>query len=397
MGGNSHPLISLLRLTLLQGANNIKTNKTNMRKLLYILAVILLVVSCEKDNNSQSKVNELDTLLETAASANDDGSYNLAMVFSGNGYTVNLSVRSSDMSLKAGTYEVISNVNTVSFNDGNMNRNVSGGTIDITGEKGTYTINISAISRNTEYRFRFHGEVTFKNFVGTVIRNCTVSSSAMGRSMKYSIYLPKDYNSGKDFPVLYLLHGYGDENNAWLDKGNLAKIAKTYEGNGGKQMIVVCPDALTTFYIDSYQGKYKTYFFEELVPAIELTYNVKTDKYSRAVAGLSMGGYGTLYYGLGEPDKFCYAYACSAAVDMGTGYPSLYDLAGSADPATLPGITLEMGTEDWVTGNGANFHQALTAAGIQHEYIARSGVHDWNFWQECLPKVLKRCGETFRD
>lgn len=368
-----------------------------MKKLLYIFLISIVTLSCTKDNNQRSKAIELDTLIETAASASDDGSYNLAMVLSGNDYTVKLSIKSDDMTLKAGTYMVEPNVNTISFNDGNMDRNVSSGTIDISEADGEYTINISAMSRSSEIRFRFHGEIEFKTFVGTVIRNCTVSSSAMGRSMKYSIYLPKDYNTGKDFPVLYLLHGYGDENNAWLDKGNLANIAKAYEENGGKQMIVVCPDALTTFYIDSYQGKYKTYFFEELVPAIEFTYNVKKDKYARAVAGLSMGGYGTLYYGLGNPDMFCYAYACSAAVDMGAGYPNLYELAEKADPATLPGITLEMGTEDWVTGNGANFHQALSAAGIQHEYIARSGVHDWNFWQECLPKVLKRCGETFRD
>ena len=367
-----------------------------MKKLLLILAAILVASACEKENGSQSQVTILDTLVETNASSNDDGSYNLGMIMSGKGYTVTLSVRSSEMTLKAGSYEVKSGVCEASFNDGYIERKVSSGNVEISGDKDAYNINISVISRNEEYRFRFQGAVAFKNFVGTVIRNCTVSSTAMKRDMKYSIYLPKDYGSGESFPVLYLLHGYGDENNAWLDKGNLAKIAKTYEDNGGKQMIVVCPDALTTFYFDSYQTKYKTYFFEELVPAIENAYRVKTDKYSRAVAGLSMGGYGTLYYGLGEPDKFCYAYACSAACDMGVGYPSLYDLAKTADPAKLPGITLEMGTEDWVTGNGAEFHQALTAAGIKHEYIARTGVHDWNFWQECLPKVLKRCGESYR-
>jgi S-formylglutathione hydrolase FrmB len=178
------------------------------------------------------------------------------------------------------------------------------------------------------------------------------------------------------------------------EKENAQKAATEYEKKGGKPMIVVCPDALTTFYYDSYQTKYKTYFFEELVPAIEKTYKVRTDKYSRAVAGLSMGGYGTLYYGLGEPDKFCYAYACSAAIEM-QGLPSLTDLARKADPNQLPGITLEMGTEDWVTGDGKDFHNTLNSLGIKHEYIARSGVHDWKFWQECLPKILKRCGETF--
>ena len=164
-------------------------------------------------------------------------------------------------------------------------------------------------------------------------------------------------------------------------------------------MIVVCPDALTTFYINGYMGNYKTYFFEELVPAIEKEYNVKTDKYSRAVAGLSMGGYGTLYYGLGEPDMFCCAYACSPAVNMGFGYPSLYDLATNADRSTLPVLTIETGIHDYTTPlkDNTEFHNHLVSVGIAHDFITRDGTHDWKFWQECLPKVLKKCGETFRD
>lgn len=242
-----------------------------------------------------------------------------------------------------------------------------------------------------------HENVPEIEFDGTVLRNKTVASTAMGKEMKYSIYLPSDYEGSEEFPVLYLLHGYGDENNAWIDKGMLVKTAYSYEKNSGRQMVVVCPDGLTTFYYDSQDTKFETYFFNELVPEIEKTYKVKTDRNSRAVAGLSMGGYGTLYYGLKYPEMFCYAYACSAAIDMGADYPSLYGLVTDADPSALPGITLEMGTEDYTTGNGANFHNALNNAGIQHEYIARSGSHDWKFWQECLPKVLKKCGEAFKN
>ncbi len=235
-------------------------------------------------------------------------------------------------------------------------------------------------------------------FNGTVIRNVKVRSTAMGMDMKYSIYLPSGYNERDDFPVLYLLHGYGDENNAWLDKGLLVNAAYSHEKKGSQQMIVVCPDGLTTFYYDSPQTKFKTYFFDELVPEIEKTYKVRTDRESRAVAGLSMGGYGTLYYGLAFPDLFCYAYACSAAIDIfNEGMPSLYDLAATAEPSSLPGMTIEMGTEDYTTGNGENFHNTLESLGIKHEYIARSGSHDWKFWQECLPKVLNRCAEAFKD
>ena len=370
-----------------------------MKKLLILFAAIALALSCEKENNPKSQIIVLDTLVETAASTNDDGSYNLEMTMSGGGYTVKLSVPNPDMKLRAGSYEVKTGGSSVSFNAGYVERKVSSGTVEITADNNAYTINMSVISRNEEFRFKFQGQIEFKSFVGTVIRNRSVNSAQMKREMKYSIYLPKDYGTGESFPVLYLLHGYGDENNAWLDKGNLANIAKDYESKGGKQMIVVCPDALTTFYIDGYQGNYKKYFFEELVPAIEKEYNVKTDKYSRAVAGLSMGGYGTLYYGLGEPDKFCCAYACSPAVNMGWGYPSLYDLATNADISTLPVITIETGIHDYTTPltDNTEFHNHLVSKGIAHDFITRDGTHDWKFWQECLPKVLKKCGETFKD
>ena len=283
---------------------------------------------------------------------------------------------------------------------------ISGGEIKISamedGESGIwyYTISGSNIGTVNLAGANGSGSLQHKNMIqaeynASIIRNRTVSSKAMGREMKYSIYLPDDYNEGESYPVLYLLHGYGDENNAWIDKGMLIPAAFCHEKNGGKPMIVVCPDGLTTFYYDSRATKFETYFFDELVPEIEKTYKVKTDRNSRAVAGLSMGGFGTLYYGLKYPDLLCYAYACSAAIDMGAGYPSLYDLARNADPAQLPGITLEMGTEDYTTGNGAGFHSTLIEEGIDHEYIARAGTHDWKFWQVCLPKIFKRCGEAF--
>lgn len=366
-----------------------------MNRLLYVLAIGLLFLSCEKTDDKQAETITLDRVNESAASASEDGTYLLDLTLYGSGYQVKMCVKSADMKLADGTYQVGKDGCEVSFNDGYRNRNVSGGSIEISSNNDRYNILISVTSRNTQYQFKYEGAVTFTKLQGTVIRNCSIGSTAMGMTMKYSIYLPVGYSNGESFPVLYLLHGYGDENNAWIDKGNLAKIAKEYEEKGGKQMIVVCPDALTTFYYDSAQTKYKTYFFNELVPAIEMAYKVKKDKYSRAVAGLSMGGYGTLYYGLSEPDKFCYAYACSAAIEM-AGMPSLTDLARKADPAELPKITLEMGTEDWVTGDGKDFHNTLTTLGIEHEYIARSGVHDWKFWQECLPKILKKCGETFK-
>ena len=362
-----------------------------MKKLLYLFATLLLVLSCEKENDSNTKSISLDTLAESTVSNNDDGSFILGMALKGNGYTVKVSVKSSDMELKSGTYEVGQDDCTVSFNDGNRNRNVSGGTVEISGDKDAYTIKISVVSRNEDYKFQFHGAIEFKTFVGTVIRDRAISSVYKGRTMKYSIYLPIEYSSGKDFPVLYLLHGYGDDQNSWLDKGALAKFVDTYERNGGKPMIIVTPDGLTDFYI----GGFEEYFFKELIPEIESKYHVIADANHRTVAGLSMGGYGSIYYWSKYPDMFCYAYPMSPAVDV-NGTSKI--LVGK-DKGTLPGLTIETGIQDYVTSltSVTEFHDYLVKEGINHEFITRDGMHDWNFWQECLPKVLKKCGEAYKD
>ena len=360
-----------------------------MRKLLYFLAALLLVLSCEKDNGSNTIT--LDTLVESTASKSEDGSYILGMALKGDSYTVKLAVKSSDMNLSAGTYEPGKNGCTVKINDGYKDMNVSGGTVDISGNKDSYTIQISVISRNEEYNFKFQGAVEFKTFVGTVIRDLAISSTYKGRTMKYSIYLPIEYGSGKDFPVLYLLHGYGDDQNSWLDKGLLAKYVDTYERNGGRPMIIVTPDGLTDFYY----GAFEEYFFKELIPEIESKYDVIADANHRTVAGLSMGGYGSIYYWSKYSDMFCYAYPMSPAVDVnGTS-----KIMVGKDKSKLPGLTIETGIQDFVTSLSSvtEFHDYLVKEGIKHEFITRDGMHDWTFWQECLPKVLKKCGEAYKD
>ena len=360
-----------------------------MRKLLYLFAALLLVFSCEKENSS--KVVPLDTLVESTASKSDDGSYILGMALKGTTYTVKVAVKSSDLNLAAGKYEAGKNGCTVKINDGYKDMNVSGGTVEISGNKDSYTILVTVTSRNEEYRFKFQGAVEFKTFVGTVIRDLAISSVHKGRTMKYSIYLPIEYGSGKKFPVLYLLHGYGDDQNSWLDKGQLAKFVDTYERNGGRPMIIVTPDGLTDFY----QGAFENYFFKELIPEIESKYDVIADAEHRTVAGLSMGGYGSILYWSKYPDMFCYAYPMSPAVDV-NGTSRL--LVGK-DKGKLPGLTIETGIQDYVTSLASvtEFHNYLVTEGINHEFITRDGMHDWNFWQECLPKVLKKCGEAYGD
>ena len=231
-------------------------------------------------------------------------------------------------------------------------------------------------------------ELLFSN--SEVKRNQSIQSSAMKQQMKYNVYLPPKFDENTAYPILYLLHGAGDDQNAWLDKGDAQKIADNYIKNqGGTPMIIVMPDAQLTFYV--WNG-FETYFHDELMPTVEKKYKFSG---KRAVAGLSMGGYGTLYHALKYPAKFKYAYAMSPATEVSS-FKAFID--AQSDKKVFPSFTIEVGTEDTTVNNAdsetvANY---MKEQGMTCEWIARSGIHYWNFWQECLPKALKKAGESFK-
>lgn len=239
----------------------------------------------------------------------------------------------------------------------------------------------------------------------TVYKDQSVASAAMNRTVRYSVWLPPTYDETKTYPVLFLLHGAETDypawnvfdatnaHRAWLDKGNLSTIATRYVQGGGELFIIAtpngCPDGQNVFYADGDQYKYGTFFLDEFIPHVESKYHGNG---KRAIAGLSMGGFGTLYHCLLNPGKWTYAYAMSPACWW------MDDMVKQSDPSKLPGITLEMGTDDTtVTPESVEqFHQLLVSQGVEHEYITRSGGHTWTFWQECLPKALKKVGESFK-
>lgn len=228
-----------------------------------------------------------------------------------------------------------------------------------------------------------------------LLKNQTLKSLQMGTTMKFSVWLPEGLNPTKEFPVLYLLHGMGDDNNSWIDKGGAITVIRKYIEAGGEPMVVVMPDALVTFYNDGLLGNFESYFHKELIPHVEKTYKCNG---KRAVAGLSMGGYGTLYNVLNHPDKFTYGYAMSPATSV-PGFEDLYALAsGIKKPSSLPPLTLESGSGDYVVtfSSVQAFSEHLTKCGIANELIERPGGHDWAFWPVCLEKALVKIGDSFK-
>jgi S-formylglutathione hydrolase FrmB len=223
-----------------------------------------------------------------------------------------------------------------------------------------------------------------------------VSSVYMNGPMKYTVWLPAGYDASKSYPFLYLLHGAGDDEMSWNSKGGASKIADRYIHDGGKPMVIIMPDARLTFYIGDYlpdkgEYAYESYFHKELMAKVEADYHCNG---KRAVAGLSMGGYGTLYYVLKYPDKFTYGYAMSPATDL-NGFQALID--EQPDKGVFPPITLESGLSDWTIPfkDVEACYELLDGNGLDCTLVKRSGGHDWGFWPVCLEKALVQVAKTF--
>ena len=145
--------------------------------------MILAIISCDKNIGSKGETYIFDKVTESSAAINPDNTYLLGVSFAKDKYSLTFNIKSETPSLTAGTYQIGADGCKVVFNDGYANRGMNDGTIEVASGNGVYTINITASNRTAEYNFRYEGSISFN---GTVRRDCTVGSTAMGRSMKYS-------------------------------------------------------------------------------------------------------------------------------------------------------------------------------------------------------------------
>lgn len=229
------------------------------------------------------------------------------------------------------------------------------------------------------------------------------SSPVLGKYVRYNIILPpkwdKDDTSTK-YPIIYLLHGAGmtDELAAteycgWVDKTQLGR--KTFDAIKAKRIdecIIVTPQAWNSFYMN-WSMPYETFFFNEFMPYIEKEYHAISDRKARAVAGLSMGGFGSFYYGYGHNDLFCYVYTMSMA--DGTGLLEGITTGKSKDD--LPFLSIAAGTNDATVGDAPKrVYEACQNAGFNVKYEEWGGGHDWTFWDQCVDKFLYEIGQEFK-
>lgn len=254
---------------------------------------------------------------------------------------------------------------------------------------------------------------------GKVFDDLTMKSSILNMDRKYALYLPPDYDtSDRSYPVLYLLHGGGDDQTGWVQFGEVKHIAdKAIKEGKSTAMIIVMPDANTgrRGYFNSIRGdfRYEDFFFGEFIPFIEKTYRIRAEKQYRAVAGLSMGGGGTVLYALHHPEMFSAACPLSASVRTGSADRSRLAAADTAGLAkvqidtylnnhnalylienmpdkqkTMVRWYIDCGDDDFLYEGNSLMHIAMRKKEIPHEFRIRDGAHTWTYWREALPEVL---------
>jgi S-formylglutathione hydrolase FrmB len=249
-------------------------------------------------------------------------------------------------------------------------------------------------------------------------------SKLVGAPLPYNVILPADYKRGssksKHYPVLYLLHGLGGSAGDWVsERARLADHAAAYP------FIVVVPEGRDAWYTDSATApseKFESYFIEELIPDVERRFRTVASREGRAVAGLSMGGYGSLKFGLKHPELFAFAGSLSGALAAASWLPDekllefvrpsiarVYGPADQPDNETrrandiyrivreltperikaLPFLYLDCGTEDFLIGVNRDFSALLIEKKVPHEFRESPGGHTWPYWDRQVQEILR--------
>ncbi|MBB3840572.1 S-formylglutathione hydrolase FrmB [Runella defluvii] len=228
-------------------------------------------------------------------------------------------------------------------------------------------------------------------------------SPSMKKNIKAVVLTPDSYDGSKEFPVVYLLHGYSGNYADWIKKAPvMQRMADVY------QTIIVCPDgAFSSWYWDSPVDptmRYETYVSSELVSWIDGRYKTIKSREGRGITGLSMGGHGALYLAFKHQDVFGTAGSMSGGVDIRP-FPNNWDMAKRLGkyaeapelwekntvinllhlltPNSLA-LIIDCGSDDFFYRVNNNLHDKLLERNIPHDYISRPGGHNWPYWNNAI-------------
>lgn len=252
------------------------------------------------------------------------------------------------------------------------------------------------------------------------VERIRLESKLLGKAIDYSILYPVNYrrpgNEEKRFPVVYLLHGLTGHHTNWVERTGIALYATHHD------LFLVMVDGGNGWYTDSATApsdKFESYILQEVMPDVEKRFRVSTEREGRAIAGLSMGGYGSLKFAFKFPSRFALAASMSGALGAATWTDtelkslefirqSLFKTFGPAGSSTraandlhkltrevsaeaiksLPMIYLDCGTEDILFPGNRSYADLLLERKIPHEFRQLPGNHGWQYWDQQIQAIL---------
>lgn len=268
-----------------------------------------------------------------------------------------------------------------------------------------------------------------------IMESMVMHSKILKQDVSFSVCLPSNYYSVKQsFPVVYLLHGLGDDEASWLEFGQISQYAdKATTEKQAVPMIFVSPQGYRSYYVNDYNGTflYQDMFVKELVPYIDSLFRTIADRQHRAVMGYSMGGFGALILHLKHPDIFGTAVPLSISVRTDEQYIT-EDASGWDDqwgrlfgepglkgtdriteyyrqnspfhvlsqmPATeikKLNIYIDNGDkEKTLCRSNEELHMLMRNLAVPHEFRVRDGGHTFQYWCEALPNSLRFISDAF--
>jgi len=260
-----------------------------------------------------------------------------------------------------------------------------------------------------------------------LLKDQSFKSQILHRDMSYAVLLPKDYDSlTANYPVVYLLHGMGDNETAWFQYG---LISYYVDANAAETipMIYVMPQGFNTYWVNKYNGNfpYMDMLVNEMVPKIDSLFRTIKDPQHRAVMGFSMGGYGALILPAKKPNIFKTGVALSMSFRTDQQYMNEQQDGWNSQWGAIFGGIGASGTTrltDYyktyspfyffknpgdLSLNGQNYyfdcgddeeslsepnnllHNLMRDLNIKHEYRVKNGGHSWDYWHKALPEALK--------
>ena len=232
---------------------------------------------------------------------------------------------------------------------------------------------------------------------------CTVHyrGKSIAKDAVMNVILPEGEGP---WPVLYLLHGLSDDHSAWQRRTSLERHAAALP------LIIVMPDGHRSFYCNDPRpggGRYEAHLVQDVVGFIDRTFPTIPRRGGRAVAGLSMGGYGAIMLALRHPDVYSVACSHSGALFFthrpNAKRPDVQAYAKALGPKTYDcfdlarklkrskrrlALRLDCGTDDGLLAANREFHAHLAKLGLAHEYAEFPGGHNWAYWDEHVQQTL---------